>query len=62
MKPCAGPNCTKLVHFNYYNRLPMMFTAGVPKKLGGDLVVCSKKCAVAAASKDKNGGDSSRQS
>jgi hypothetical protein len=35
-----------------------MFT-GVPK-LGGDLVACSKKCAVAAASKDKNGGDSRR--
>jgi hypothetical protein len=36
----------------------MMFT-GVPN-LGGDLVACSKKCAVAAASKDKNGGDSRR--
>jgi hypothetical protein len=35
-----------------------MFT-GVPK-LGGDLVACSKKCVVAAASKDKNGGDSRR--
>jgi hypothetical protein len=38
----------------------MMFS-GVPNKLGGDLVVCSKKCVVAAASKYKNGGDS-RQS
>jgi hypothetical protein len=55
-KPCTGPNCTKLVHLTCYNGLQVMFT-GVPK-LRGDLVACSKKCVVAAASKDKNGGDS----
>jgi hypothetical protein len=58
-KPCAGPNCNKLVHLTCYNGLQMMFT-GVPK-LGGDLVACSKKCAIAATTKEKNGGDS-RQS
>jgi hypothetical protein len=50
-KPCACPTCTKLLHLTSYNGLQMMLT-GVPK-LGGDLVACSKKCAVAAASKRK---------
>jgi hypothetical protein len=42
------------LNLSTYNGLQMIFT-DVPI-LGGNIVVCSKKCVVAAASKDKNGG------
>jgi hypothetical protein len=54
-KACTDNNYTKPAHFTSYNRLQLLFTGVL--KLRGDLVACSKKYAVAAASKEKNGRD-----
>ena len=59
-KPCAGPGCTKLVHLTCFNGIKIKYK-DVPD-LPGDLVACTKKCAVAASKKDKNGGGDSRRS
>ena len=59
MKPCAGPSCNKFAHTTCFVGVICVKFKDVPN-LGGDLFACSKKCAVAATSKDKNGGDNRR--